>query len=626
MKISDQLQQKILKEYNHGYMANRSKNQLFESQKDVYAVKKDNEQLRSQIFWSVMRTVQATCIINEPDVTWENENVLFEMEARNFTDMYKSDFIKQNWDFDRYIWLEDICKYWKSVQLFTGWNDKDMVPIVERIDPRFVYPYNDWTLLVKDYPFFGFDRIVTEQELKDMKVANAEKRDWIMRNYDEYIESLKVTDARYRDINTFFMSETWHYKIHYHYTHIDGELRLVLMLWSNILDIYDVPETNNKRIPIAVTWFAYEGSDWRGTSLIDIIEDSHRTEQLMLNLFKIRAVREATGWNIFIDEEAFLKNKESFKNQSLKNRWYPIKMRDFTKPISSMIYELPQQPIAGDIYNMLDMVKNKAMSESFVSSLGQWLWLSENSEPTTATASKIQKINANMMTTLQNQILAYGSEDFATVYRDFMLYYWKSSKKKVIRRVLQGLSWTYKKLSKKDISGNMNVVLVDPIQQSIMFEDKKRALMEQYNFLVNDPNTPPFLLNNIRKSIAYYNWLDESEIDSVVELLDEEYQCKQDVLLLNENIEIYIPPTANPQMRLRYYNKAEDTEAKFKAIEAIKYMITNRLGQQEMNTAIQPKVWWLWQQTWPQPGWLEGLWLWLQEETLNVNGMQDITQ
>lgn len=76
----------------------------------------------------------------------------------------------------------------------------------------------------------------------------------------------------------------------------------------------------------------------------------------------------------------------------------------------------------------------------------------------------------------------------------------------------------------------------------------------------------------------------------MVELLDEEYQCKQDVLLLNENIEIYIPPTANPQMRLRYYNKAEDTEAKFKAIEAIKYMITNRLGQQEMNTAIQPKI------------------------------------
>ena len=76
----------------------------------------------------------------------------------------------------------------------------------------------------------------------------------------------------------------------------------------------------------------------------------------------------------------------------------------------------------------------------------------------------------------------------------------------------------------------------------------------------------------------------------MVELLDEEYQCKQDVLLLNENIEIYIPPTANPQMRLRYYNKAEDTEAKFKAIEAIKYMITNKLGQQEMNTAIQPKV------------------------------------
>jgi len=111
MQISDGLQQKILKEYNHGYMANRSKNALFTSQKDIYAVKKDDENMQSQIFWSVERTVQATCVINAPDVQWENENPLFEMEARNFTDMYKSDFIKENRDFDRYIGLEDICKY-----------------------------------------------------------------------------------------------------------------------------------------------------------------------------------------------------------------------------------------------------------------------------------------------------------------------------------------------------------------------------------------------------------------------------------------------------------------------------------------------------------------------------------
>ena len=84
-------------------MANRSKNYLFTSQKDIYGVKKNDENMRSQIFRSVERTVQATCVINSPDIQWENENPLFEMEARNFTDMYKSDFIKENRDFDRYI-------------------------------------------------------------------------------------------------------------------------------------------------------------------------------------------------------------------------------------------------------------------------------------------------------------------------------------------------------------------------------------------------------------------------------------------------------------------------------------------------------------------------------------------
>ena len=103
MQITDKLQQKILREYEHGYNANRSKNMLFRSQQDLYATKTDEEKLRSQIFWSVMRTIQSTCIINEPDVTWEDEDILFQQEARNFTDMYRSDFIKQNWDFDRYI-------------------------------------------------------------------------------------------------------------------------------------------------------------------------------------------------------------------------------------------------------------------------------------------------------------------------------------------------------------------------------------------------------------------------------------------------------------------------------------------------------------------------------------------
>lgn len=590
MKISDGIQAQILREYEHWYSANRSKNALFDTQKDIFSVKTKEETLRSQIFRSVMRTIQATCAVNSPDVTWEDEDVLFNQEARNFTDMYKSDYIKNNWDFEKYIGIEDVCKYWKNILLFTGFDNDKITPTVERIDPRCVYPYNDGAKLVKDYPFFWFDRIVTEEELKKLPVANKEKKEWIMRCYDEYIESLKSTDGWYRDINTFYMKETGHFRIHYHYTHINGELRLVLMLGSQILDIYDVPETNNKRIPIAVTGFAYNSTDRWGESLVNIIEDTHRTEQLLLNLFKIKAVREATGWNIFIDEEAFMTNKESFKNQSLKNRWYPIKMRDFTKPISSMVYELPQDQVAGDIYNMLDLVKNKAMAESFVSSVGQGLGLSENSNPNTATESKIQKINSNMMVTLQTSILSYWTEDFAELYKDYMLYYRRTSKKKTIRRVLKGLSGTYKKLSKKDISWNFNIIILDPIQKSIIYEDKKRALMEQYNMIVSDPNTPPFLLKNIRKSIAYYNGLDENEIDYATELDLEEYQCKQDVLLLNQDVPIYIPPTANIQMRLWYYNKADDTKAKTQAIEWLKYMIQQGMGTSQINQAQQPKV------------------------------------
>ena len=117
-------------------------------------------------------------------------------------------------------------------------------------------------------------------------------------------------------------------------------------------------------------------------------------------------------------------------------------------------------------------------------------------------------------------------------------------------------------------------MVVDPILKSIMYDEKKSAYVEQYNMLVNDPRTPPFLLNNIRRAIAYYNNLDESEIDSITELQPEEYQCKMDVLLLNQDVSVYIPQNANIQMRLWYYNRAEDTDAKFRAIQALQYMVT----------------------------------------------------
>ena len=596
VKLTDELYQKIMWEYRHGFDANRSKNSLFMSQKDIYSTKRNDELLRSQIFWSVARTMQATCIVNEPDVSWEDENILYQMEARNFTDMFKTDYVNEHWDFDRYMGLEDIAKYWKAVFLFSGYDTKKNVPTVQRIDPRFVYPYNDGSLLVKDYPFFGFDRVITRYQLEQLPVArNKEFKEMILNHYDVYIDGLKNEDAFLRSISTCYNNSTGHYTIHYHYTYIydeeknENKLYLVLMLCDQIMDIYDVPETDNI-IPIAVYGFAYDAQDWWWTSLVNIIEDWHRTEQLLLNLYKIKVTREAMWGNIFIDEQVFMNNFNTLKNQSIKNRWFPVKMRDLTKPISSMVYELPQTQISTDLYNSLWMIKNKALAESFTNATAQWLGLSSNSDPSTATASKIQKINANMITSLQNQILSYWTKDFAELYRAFMLYYWRNSKKKVIRRVNNWLSWTYKKVSKKDIRWDFSIMIVDPILKSIMYEEKKAAYVEQYNMLVSDPKTPPYLLNNVRKAIAYYNWLDESEIDSVTEMDMEEYQCKQDVLLLNQDVSIYIPVTANIQKRLWYYNKAEDTDAKFRAIQALQYMAAQWLWMEEMNMAAQPKV------------------------------------
>jgi hypothetical protein len=43
-------------------------------------------------------------------------------------------------------------------------------------------------------------------------------------------------------------------------------------------------------------------------------------------------------------------------------------------------------------------------------------------------------------------------------------------------------------------------------------------------------------------------------------------------------------------MRLWYYNKADETDAKFRAIQALQYIARQWLGSEEMNMAAQPKV------------------------------------
>lgn len=199
------------------------------------------------------------------------------------------------------------------------------------------------------------------------------------------------------------------------------------------------------------------------------------------------------------------------------------------------------------------------------------------------------------MTTLQNSIISYWSRDFAWLYREFILYRWRGTSEKVLRNAANWLSWTYDRLTPKKIRGNFNIIIEDVILKQIEYEEQKKAYTEQYNMLVNDPNTPAFLLRNIRKSINYFSWMDENQIDSVNELDIEEYQCKQDVLMLNENQNIYIPVDCNLQMRLWYYNKAKDTDAKNRAIEALKFLAAQNLEPQGMNM-LQPQQpqmeWW----------------------------------
>jgi hypothetical protein len=137
--------------------------------------------------------------------------------------------------------------------------------------------------------------------------------------------------------------------IYNHYCFQDGKPVVSRWFEDILLDIKQLAVLSDEKgrkykFPVIIYYEDPDIRDPRGRSLWDTIEDKMRLETLLVNLFKIKAIRQAMGGKIFMDVDAFNTNIDVLKQQTLQNQYYPIR-RNTNESIDSLVYEMKEQQI-----------------------------------------------------------------------------------------------------------------------------------------------------------------------------------------------------------------------------------------------------------------------------------------
>ena len=296
-----------------------------------------------------------------------------------------------------------------------------------------------------------------------------------------------------------------------------------------------------------------------------ILEDKQRTQQLFMNLNKIKAEHETWG-NTFMVDTNIVKNLNDLRQQST---WPKYLRAPWSATQGNPIQQVETGKISQDSYNMPNVLAGQASSDLWLDERA--LWVSPNSSLSATENQRIQK-NQNIKLILNNRINQWGEKDF---WKMWLRSYYEFFNYKDEKNILLNNSFgnTQITIKRKDIytSANIDIKIINKSEEREMNEKNKLSLLTVSNLVMDDPNSPNISKTFAKRSIAKAQWLKRDQINVLFPPSYEEMDAKSQLDLLNadekldpDNIDIW----EDHMTYLVVYQNASDTEAKREAIEA----------------------------------------------------------
>lgn len=574
----------VLDQVALGLNANVQKNNIFTQQAEIDAINKPEDKYRSKMFYSIHTTKQGLRWSNDAQVEFCSRDLYSDREADWLTKCYEYDHKHEKWNIMALFRWEDIDRYWVSVEVACGWNDKTKAPIYKRIHPRTIYPDPDGYGTINNFRRFGFSTVMSVEEFKQL---NLKRCDEVLARIRWYEDPQRTTaewqEKTNRWIGMGYIQQKNLVTLYHHYCTWKGVPLLVYMFEDIILDIRCVDELwkcedKQYKFPVILYYEDPDSRDPRGTSLWDIIADDQKLETLLMNLFKINIIRNALGGKIFMDRNILDTNLDTLKHQTLQNQYFPVDIMDMSRPISSLIFELPEKEMGGDFYSLLDRARENAKQQTHIDSLTQWV---SDSKVKTATEASVKQQNANLLQALTDQILGRGREEHARLYWVYMSHYFSEKDVKKIRlnKTISSVREVYKR--DQILRWQYDIEIVNVSEIRLRNQQMLPALNNWLMICASDPNTPPYTLIMLKRDIAYRQGMSNAEIDAFFA-----YPPEQEAIwerdMLSENIDVeFEDDNADWFCKLQVYQTAKDTPAKARAISACMRAYQHSMQQQQ---------------------------------------------
>ena len=567
---------------------------------------KDEERINVNLCFQFMQMLLSIYYTDEAEVTYTTDEIWNDEIAENMTKVYKHDLTLTEMDQKKYLIQFNRFWYGIAIRIMTGYDPVRLCNIFEIVDPRCWVPDPDGSVVLNDFRRHGFEMTADFNVLKwDDSFENLECLEGAgSRSTDD---TNKISDQQHRWLNQVVQgSDSSKKPIYHHMTSIYDKkdkvsrkfmfttddamtdiIRIVEIEWVLPEEIENpelcqFPVVLNARSPVA--------GDPFGMCVPDVTEDKQKYANIYSNLIALKTSRMALG-NDRLYDTRLIKNKADLEKPSKWWRYIGVDPWE-TMPIQNAIWEVPQDTISPEVFQMPEKMRMDAQSDIGMSDQTMWIMPDRN---VTARESQTAQMNTNVRMVLANEVNNRGEKKFAFwVYRGYMEHF-PMNKDKVVKIN----SWFGDQsiiLSKKDFISNLTPYITVSQKSDVdsLNEKNKANFMAIEPIIQQDPNIPVVSKLFARRKLLKMNWLTKGEISVMVPQTPEEMDAMQQVELLNRNMSIEIGSLDEDHMTyLVIYQRAYNTDAKMVAIEMRKqaYIESGQAQKQREQSQAMGQNW-----------------------------------
>lgn len=525
--------------------------------------------IKSNLLWDNMQFETATFLTDHLDIALVSEKWVIEDEiVKNAEKVSKYLYRKLGIKKIKRQIIDDNNLYGIAATFIEWFDDDENTPLIGCIDPLSIIPdpknYAD-----SEMRFIGLEKQVPISYIRDNK--NFKYRDEVIAGISE--EWRRTEQTRGQAFNMTQVPDDEMTSLYFHFTTFEGKKWMTV--WSNNFE-YCLREVELEglskaeklnpakvRFPIQLHRRAPKRGSFFGSSLYDELIDYQDLESELLGL-KVAGVRLEELWGDHIINRDLWVNLEALQKVKVGNRYIEA---DFSNIGNQPTFiDVPVSKSSGRVDGLLQQIPQYANKTSGNNDISRG-----QSAPGTQTKAEVQVLEQKSDRLLRMKRDNY-MDSYEEMWQDITRSYELYMSEKATLNIAFFDNWKSfsQTLKKKQFvtGGNINIYVISRDEKQDKDNQDFQKLTVSANLLIGNMK-PGYAMDTLMRTVIEKSGIDGMDPNVVIPESVDEMHAKNNLELLNNNIEVSAPqPNQDLLTYIAIYKQALPTPAREKAIEA----------------------------------------------------------